>query len=115
MYTMSEETLQEAALQLLASSTSKRYLREATRITRDSGLMSAARDDLQVAHQLTDRLKQLLQTISKDQRPPEEFEAALILCTLARCGFEDISVQLRMLAAPDQLHSPWLRCFVTGE
>jgi hypothetical protein len=109
MAIVDEKTLQHAALQLLASSTSRRYAREAARIAEESGLVDAVRGDARVAELHLERLEELLAVVTQAEQTPEEFEAALLLCALARCGDEMIMSRLRTLAQPSQLRSPWLK------
>lgn len=104
-----EKTLQEAALQLLASSTSRRYAREAVRIAEESGLVEAAKVDFDGAWSQLDRLRELLPSVTQDEETPAEFEAALLLCALARCGHDEITTELRRIVEHSRLHSPWLR------
>jgi hypothetical protein len=57
---VSEATLREAALQLLASSTARRYIREAGRLAAESGLVQALRNDAEKAIQARQRAVELI-------------------------------------------------------
>ena len=103
MSLVDERTLQQAALQLLASSTSQRYAREAARIAEEAGLVAAAKENTRA---YCERLDELLPTVMKSEGSPAELEVALLLCALAR---NDDERRLRQLIEPSRMRSPWLR------
>jgi hypothetical protein len=108
MSIIAESTLQEAALQLLASSTSQRYAREAARIAEESGLVAASKGSESTQRSYVERLAELLPTVMQSEGSPEEIEVALLLCALARSADEPIVQRLRELVQPNRMRSPWL-------
>jgi hypothetical protein len=80
-----ETTLGEAAFELLASSTSRRYMREAQRHAVSSGLVDALRKEPEIRAAARARMAELLRRLEGEkERTPTEFETALLLCALAR-------------------------------
>ena len=108
MSLIDEVALREAALQLLASSSIARYAREASRIAIEHGLMAHAEHE---PHPYLDRVRALMPSLTQgpEEETPETFEAALIVCALARTANETIIGELRDILAPGKLRSPWLR------
>ncbi len=105
-----QETLAEAAFQLLASSTERRYAREAARLAVKSGLTDDVRKDGDVRSRCLSRLVEVLSTVrSASTRPPEEFEAAILLSALARTPTDELIAQLKDAARRETNPSPWLR------
>ena len=104
---VSEATLREAAFQLLASSTARRYIREAGRIAVESGLVDALRSSpARVADAQARALELLAQLQREAQRSPAEFEAAIVLCALARI---DAAGEAPVLERAAGVPSPWIR------
>ena len=93
----------DAAFQMLASSTIKRYLRVAREIADRAGLITAVRTVPEAANQALDRARALWHTVSSaDTRPPEEFELGLLLVGLSDGGFEPAeSLLLQIASSPD--------------
>ena len=82
---ITEEILREAAFELLASSTARRYMREAQRLATSSGLAGSVQQDPATRSAAGARLTELLRQLRGEQeRSPAEFEAAVLLCALAR-------------------------------
>lgn len=108
MSLISEVVLREAALQLLASSSIARYAREAIRIATERGLMARAEHE---PRPYLDRMRDLLPSLTRgpNEETPETFEAALIVCALARTGNETVLDELRDILGSSALQSPWLR------
>src|SRR5262245_51754898 len=102
MSLVDERTLEQAALQLLASSTSQRYAREAARIAEEAGLVAAAQKNPRAYYE---RLDELLPIVTESEGSPAELEVALLLCALAR---NDNERRLRQLIEPSRMRSPWL-------
>jgi hypothetical protein len=101
---LDEGVLRETAFELLASSTSRRYIREATRLAREMGLADAVQKDAAQRATANGRIDELLRQLQgESERSPAEFEAAVILCALARAGGVDV---LRRAAASS---SVWIR------
>jgi hypothetical protein len=100
-----EDVLSEAALELLASSTARRYMRQAQRLAASSGLVDAVRSDPKTRSDAHARVTELLRQLENErERSPAEFEAALLLCALARAdGFSKTVRQAK--TSP----SAWLR------
>jgi hypothetical protein len=107
--------LREAAFDLLASSTSQRYIREARRLARETGLAEAVQSDARKRVEAADRVGELLRQIEGEtERSPAEIEAAVVLCALARAGAVEAlrpaaassSVWIRSLASWLLAHGP---------
>ena len=104
---VTEATLREAALQLLASSTSKRYIREARRVATECGLVARIRDDAEQYAEAKTRATELLaQLDGQRERSRVEFETALLLCALSGTGSKDSSEILRQAS---RASSAWIR------
>lgn len=87
---LDERTLREAAFELLASSTSRRYIREARRLARGTGLADAVQADPTKRATAEARVEALLRQLQGEtERTPAEFEVAVVLCALARAGSVD--------------------------
>jgi hypothetical protein len=85
MTVLDERLREQAALQLLASSSARRYVREATRIARASGLAERARDDAATRAKIWERIVELVEaTREAPQRGLEEIEAAVLACVVAK-------------------------------
>jgi hypothetical protein len=101
---LDERVLRETAFELLASSTSRRYIREARRLARETGLADAVQSDATKRAAAEARVDELLRQLQGEtERSPAEFEAAVVLCALARAGGVDA---LRRAAASS---SVWTR------
>lgn len=101
---LEKEILREAAFQLLASSTIRRYMREARRLANEHGLVERFADPEPREHARR-RLVELLRQLEGDEaRTPSEFEAALLLTALART---EIAVELLSQAA--NTPATWIR------
>lgn len=97
--------LREAALELLASSTISRYLREARRLACESGLASELRGNPELLARARARVPKLLAEIERQSlRVPAEIEAAILLCVLAAVDSEDV-----LLRRASESSSPWVR------
>jgi hypothetical protein len=84
---LDEGVLREAAFELLASSTSRRYIREAKRLARDARLDHAVQNDPAKRAAAETRVDALLRQLQHEtERSPAEFEAAVLLCALARAA-----------------------------
>jgi len=82
---ISEDTIREAAFELLASSTARRYMREAQRLAVSSGLVDSLRKDPASRSTAVARVTELLRQLQEErERSATEFETALLLCALAR-------------------------------
>ncbi len=104
---VTEETLRETTLQLLASSTSKRYIREARRIATECGLVDRIRNDADQYAQARTRATELLEQLDGQRtRSRVEFELAILLCALSGTGSEDSAETLRQAS---QTSCPWIR------
>lgn len=104
---VSEETLKEAAFQLLASSTARRYMREAGRLAVESGLTAQLRNNRTKLEEAKSRLLVLLAQVQNEaQRVPAEFEIAVGLCALARV---DAAAEAAVLQHAAGVSSPWIR------
>lgn len=112
---LDERALSEAAFELLASSTSRRYIREARRLARETRLADAVQNDPAKRATAAARIDELLRQLeSETERSPAEFEAAVLLCALARVGSLDSlrrattsrSSWIRGLASWLQAHGP---------
>jgi len=100
-----EDVLSEAALELLASSTARRYMRQAQRLAASSGLVNAVRDDPTARTDAQARVIELLRQLETErERSLAEFEAALLLCALARA--DGLSATVRRAT---ESRSAWLR------
>jgi hypothetical protein len=100
-----ESVVADAAFQLLASSTIKRYLRVAREIAKRAGLIAAIRATAETASQALDRARALWNAVSgADTRIPEEFELALLLVALIDGQDEPAeSLLLQIASSPDAL------------
>lgn len=104
---VSETTLREAALQLLASSSIKRYVREAGRLAVESGLVQLLRDRSDTRAEAQSRAAELLATLHADrERSAAEFELAILLSAFARAGDTDVANLLRQASGTP---SAWIR------
>ena len=104
---LDQVTLREAALQLLASSTIKRYAREAGRIAEQAGLPQRLRDDASERSRQRSRLLDSLQQLKHEtERPPAEIEAALLIAAFARAGGDDVA---ELLHRAQRTASIWIR------
>lgn len=84
---LDQTLLREATFELLASSTSRRYIREAKRLARDAKLTHAVQNDPAMRAAVEERAGELLEQLRHEtERTPSEFEAAVLLCALARAG-----------------------------
>lgn len=102
---LSDEILSEAAFELLASSTIRRYIREAKRLAMKSGLIDTLVSDSEARTKAVHRLRTLLDEIQiEDARTAAEFEAALLLAALARTNDAADTIEL----ARDAI-APWIR------
>ena len=102
-----EATLREAALELLASSTARRYMREARRLAGESGLVDALRSDPQKRTAARDRVAELLAVLAAEgQRSAAELELAIVLCALAR---SDALGSMDLLRRATNSSSAWIR------
>lgn len=100
-------TLQEATFQLLASSTARRYIREAGRLAGDAGLLHKMRSDTASRAGAQQRVTELLAQIDGEElRSPAEFEAAILLCGLARAN---IGGEMAILKTAASSRSQWIR------
>ena len=105
---LDEVILREAALQLLASSTIKRYAREAGRLAEQAGLPRRLRDDAEERSRQRSRLLELLQQLEHEtERPPAEIEAALLIAAFARAGGDDVAALLHRAQGAASI---WIRC-----
>lgn len=99
-----QHTLQEAAYQLLASSTIQRYLREARRITKDHDLLLTSHDspDITIVEEPT---REYLQKVNeKPQRDIAEIKAVLMLCAISSAKRGE-----PILKEGARSRSPWIR------
>jgi len=104
--TVDEAILQEAAFQLLASSSVRRYIREALRLAVVGGVVSTLHNPVE-RERAQLRLEELLSGIDKsEQRTPAEFEAAILLCALARTEKDGGARALRLAKTST---SSWVR------
>lgn len=103
MSLIESSVIADAAFQMLASSTIKRYLRVAREIAGRAGLIEAMRTVPETANQALNRARTLWQTVSSaDSRPPEEFELGLLLVGLSDGGYEPAeSLLLQIASSPD--------------
>lgn len=102
---LGDALLREAALELLASSTISRYLREARRLACESGLASELRGNPELLARVRARVPKLLAEIERQSlRVPAEIEAAILLCVLAAVDSEDV-----LLRRASESSSPWVR------
>jgi hypothetical protein len=102
-----KDTLHAAALQLFASSTMRRYMREATRLATESGLADELRHDTERLRAAQSTASQLLSSVaSANERDLTEVELAVLLCALARAApFESAS----LLADARDSKAAWIR------
>jgi hypothetical protein len=99
--------LREAALELLASSTARRYIREARRLAMKAGLPEILRSDAGKLALARTRVAEILRQIEREaERSPAEFEAAILLCALARVSPEETST---LLDDASRTSSLWVR------
>jgi hypothetical protein len=104
---LSRTLLSDAAFQLLASSTIGRYIREARRLTEESGLPDQLQRDAALRARAWARLADLLEEVEREaMRVPAEFEAAILLCALAPIDPEGSRPPLRRGLTSS---SPWIR------
>ncbi len=109
MSLVNQAVLQEAALQLLASSTVSRYAREASRLAKESGLVRTVASDSLKASEAVVRLVGSLKAVDAAvDRTVEEFEAALLLCALSRSEAPEAVAMVRGLTAKGATTSPWI-------
>lgn len=124
--TLDEPTLREAAFELVASSTSRRYIREATRLAREGGLAEAVQNDAAKRTAAEARASELLRRLQGEtERSPAEVEVAVLLCALAWAGASDVirqgaaspSVWISGLAAWLRDHGPTsdVRSLIQGD
>ena len=108
---LTEATLQEAAGQLLASSTAGRYLREARRIAIESGLVDAVRSSREEYVRTRDRVDALLEQLARqNERSLAEFEVAILVCALARARTgTDVEGVAEFLHRSARSSSAWIR------
>lgn len=105
---IAESELANAAFQLLASSTIRRYLRVAREIADRSGLSTAVRATAGIASQALDRARMLWNVVSgSDRRPPEEFELALLLLGLSDGQYEPAETLLLQIASSPDASATW--------
>jgi hypothetical protein len=100
-----ESMLADAAFQLLASSTIKRYLRVAREIAQRAGLIAASRETPEIAQHATDRARSCWSAVSgASARIPEEFELAVLLVGLIDAQYEPAeALLLQIESSPDAL------------
>lgn len=105
MSLIAEPFIADAAFQMLASSTIKRYLRVAREIADRAGLTEAIRTTPETARQSLDRARTLWNAVSRaEARIPEEFELALLLIGLIDGQHEPAEALLLQIASsPDAL------------
>jgi hypothetical protein len=102
-----EATLREAALELLASSTIRRYIREAARLAANSEVTRELRGDPGKREQARLRVGYLLGLLeSERERSPAEFESVILLCALA---LTDASGTVDLLREAARSSSMWIR------
>jgi hypothetical protein len=105
---IAETVLADAAFQLLASSTIKRYLRVAREIAEHGGLVTAIRAAPDTADRALDRARALWNTVSgADARIPEEFELALLLVGLIDGQYEPAEALLLQIASSPAAPATW--------
>lgn len=103
-----ESVVADAAFQLLASSTIKRYLRVAREIAERAGLIAAIRATEETASQALDRARTLWNAVSgSDRRIPEEFELALLLIALIDGQYEPAEALLLQIASSPDALATW--------
>ena len=101
--------LDEAALRLLTSSTARRYMREATRLAASSRLADSIRKDEAVLTRVLDRWTELAGKLrTQTERTADEFEAALLLCVLAKSAAPSGLEVVEMAVNASEIGSPWL-------
>lgn len=108
MSLIAEPDLADAAFQLLASSTIKRYLRVAREAADRSGLSRLVRATPGIASQALDRARMLWSVVSgSDRRIPEEFELALLLVGLSDGQYEPAETLLLQIASSPDASATW--------
>jgi hypothetical protein len=103
-----DSAVADAAFQLLASSTIKRYLRVAREIAERAGLIATIRGTAETASQTLDRARTLWNAVScADTRIPEEFELALLLVALTDAQYEPAEALLLQIASSPEMLATW--------
>jgi hypothetical protein len=103
-----ESVAADAAFQLLASSTIKRYLRVAREIAERAGLIAAIRETAETASHALDRARALWNAVNgANTRIPEEFELALLLVALIDGQYEPAEALLLQIASSPDALAPW--------
>lgn len=108
MSLIAEPDLADAAFQLLASSTIKRYLRVAREAADRSGLSTVVRATPGIASQALHRARVLWGVVSgSDRRIPQEFELALLLVGLSDGQYEPAETLLLQIASSPDASAIW--------
>lgn len=99
--------LREAAFELLASSAIGRYMREARRLTAESGLPAELQGNATLRARAEVRVAHLLEEIDRESlRIPAEFEAAILLCALVPT---DPNGTRKLVRRASESSSAWIR------
>jgi hypothetical protein len=108
MSVIAESILADAAFQLLASSTIKRYLRVAREIAQRAGLVAAICDTPEIARESLHRARTCWSAVSRaSARIPEEFELAVLLVGLIDAPYEPVEPLLLQIASSQDALATW--------
>jgi hypothetical protein len=108
MSLIAESILADAAFELLASSTIKRYLRVAREIAQRAGMIAAVCETPEMARESLDRARTCWSAVSRaSARIPEEFELAVLLVGLIDAQYEPAETLLMQIASSPDALATW--------
>jgi hypothetical protein len=102
---LDDSLMVEACGQLLMASTIDRYVEWADRLAAKSGLAAQADANAEVGLRILRRVDELRMRSYETNRPPEEFELAVLLCVMAQRKCH-LALDMSGVVA---LRSPWLQ------